>query len=477
MKAKSDSKNYVRLDRQLVEEISSFLFAIGNQFVKIKNSSGAFDCFKYSVNLNPKNQSAVHNLGALYSVMGDAEGAYRMYKEAVRMAPQDIMAKIALGEISRRLGKTEEAELILKEVYGLEPDNFLVMSAMAILHYDNGRLAEALSWNEKVLDIRPGDLHCILNKTLINMTYGKWPDNWNKYEFCLSYNKNERMRNLSMADAWGGQDMSGKKLIVVSDQGSGDAIQFSRYLAEAKALGKFSKLIYLVQPDLKEVMERVDGVDEVVGFGEKMRVDYDAYSSLLGIMRVLQISPENCYRDPHIRSNPQLDEVWKARITNLWDGKSKKIAIVWAGDPKHGNDHARSIHISHFIKLLNSSSNCQFFSFQVGSKSYQISANIVDGKEIIDVGSDFRNFDDTISALKEMDLLITCDTSIGHLGGCMGVNTWILVPNPPEWRWMNDANSTSWYNSVKIFRQSKPRNWETVFGAVTQELISFCSTK
>jgi tetratricopeptide (TPR) repeat protein len=461
----------MRLERATVEEISYFLFALGNQFINVKNAEGAFDCFKYSIDLNPKHQPSVYNLGALYNVMGNLDGAYRMFSEAARMKPDDLVARTALGEVARKLNKLDESREILEAVFKEDPDNYLVMSALAILHYDCGHLAEAMSWNERALDKKPDDLHMMLNRALIHMTFGDWPAWWSQYEFCLSYQKNERMRGMKMSDAWAGQEMEGKTLIVVSDQGYGDAIQFSRYLREVKERGKFGKVIYLLQPDLKDLLARVDGVDEVIGFGEKMKVDFDAFSSLLGIMRVLQVSPENCWRAPHVETDPKLDDLWKHRIGKLWDGESRRVGIVWAGDVRHGNDHARSLALQQLLPLTRVD-GVQLFSFQVGTAAVaQLASDPTeDFSRVVDLGSDFRSFDDTASALKQMDLLVTCDTAVAHLAGCMGVRAWILVPVPSEWRWLVDVGTTNWYESARLFRQGEPKDWASVVKAVAREL-------
>jgi ADP-heptose:LPS heptosyltransferase len=192
-------------------------------------------------------------------------------------------------------------------------------------------------------------------------------------------------------------------------------------------------------------------------------------------MRVLRISPKNCYRSPHVVTDPKLDKLWRARIASEWDGHSKKIGIVWAGDPKHGNDRARSIPIDKFMEIVRANlARAQFFSFQAVPGLKQLfGLSQLDQSFVVDLGSDFRNFDDTASALRQMDLLISCDTSVPHLAGCMGIPTWIMIPNPPEWRWLTHGKTTSWYESVRLFRQSAPLDWNPVISAVASELRDF----
>ncbi len=470
---KKKDKQITRLDSDVAEEISAFLFSLGNQFVRTNNSEAAFDCFKYCVDLNPRRHEAVYNLATLYNVMGDLPSAHRIFREALRMSPTHLMTSIALAEVSRKLNKLDEAERLLKETLAKDPNNLAAASAKAILHYDKCELALASDWNRRALELNPGDFNLILNKALIGMTYSDWPQWWGVYEECLSYGKhNSRMRKLSKADAWQGEVREGQTLLVVSDQGSGDAIQFARFLGDAKELGKFARLIYLVQPDVVSTVSGLPGIDEAVGFGERERIDRDAFSSLLGIMRILRISTTTCGRPDPILPDANLTEVWRSRTASLWDGRSLKVALCWAGDPGHGNDLNRSIGLAKLLPLL-SVPSAQFFSFQVGKAADQLNllpelSNAL--PQVHEVGSLLRNYADTAAALSSVDLLITVDTSVAHLAGAMGVPTWLLAASPPEWRWGLTGTATPWYPSVELFRQSTPKDWAQVVEAVRKRL-------
>jgi hypothetical protein len=471
-----DKSRFARIERDKLEEVSHFLFALGNQFVNIKNSNAAFDCFKYSVDLNPLHQPSVYNLGALYNVTGNLEGAERMFREARRMKPNDIHALTALGEVVRKLGKLSEARVILEKAYAQDPQNYIVISAMAVLFYDLGLLDDSMLWNDKVLEQKPDDIHAILNRVLVNMTKGDWANWWAQYEYCLSYRKNEKMKGLTMQAAWAGQEMPGKTLLIVSDQGAGDAIQFAKFIADAKALGKFDKVKYLVPPDLVNLLARVDGVDEAIGFGERSDIQFDAYSALLGIMRVLKIDPATCGQPPHVITDEKLDDLWNHRINALHDGDSLKVGLCWAGDPKHGNDQARSVKLIDMMKEFAAIPRLQFFSFQVGTASKQIQGLPEEEPfEIEQISDDFRNYDDTASALKQMDVLVSVDTSVAHLAGGLGIPVSLLITNPPEWRWLNNGQTVSdWYErNFRLFRQKNPRDWEYPIKQVSVELFAW----
>jgi hypothetical protein len=116
-------------------------------------------------------------------------------------------------------------------------------------------------------------------------------------------------------------------------------------------------------------------------------------------------------------------------------------------------------------------SNVKFYSFQVGPGAKVLSTDPT-GNDfgVVDLGSDFRDFRDTASALKQMDLLISVDTSVAHAAGCLGVPCWVMISLPGEWRWLLSGNESVWYRDIRLFRQTEPRNWDNVIVAVLQEL-------
>lgn len=466
-KSKPD-KTTRRIPVDLADEVSAFLFTLGNQFTKLNNAEAAFDCFKYSVDLRPTHWPSVYNLATLYGMMGDRESAFRMFRECSRMDPTHLPTKVAMAEVARKLGKVDVAQQCLDEVFAVDPNCYPAISAQSILHYDLGHLSQAAEWNKRAMESDPNDLHLMLNQCLINMTYGRWPEWWGVYEYTLSYGKhNGRMKHLNRSESWQGDVKDGKTLLVVSDQGAGDAIQFGRFLGQAKELGKFEKLIYLVQPDVKQIAAALPGVDEAVGFGEREKIGRDEFTSLLGVMRALRVSPRTCARDFLIKPDPELVEIWRVRLDQVCASGKLRVALCWGGDPAHGNDQCRSIALAKFLPLTQVD-GVQLLSFQVSKPAEQLNVllNMEPPIDIPEMGSMFRDYSDTAAALANVDLLISVDTSILHLAGSMGVRAFGLIPNPPEWRWGLDGVDTRWYQSVELFRQTDPKVWEPVIAAV-----------
>jgi hypothetical protein len=479
-KTPTDTQRHRRLDSALADEIANYLFTMGAKFYDANNAEVAFDCFKYSLDLNPKNQPAAHNLAHIYSRTGDLPSARRMFKEAVRMCPTSFEGRLSLANVERRLGELDVARAILTQINAESPNDARLLLEMSVLEHDDANILLADDHNEAVLKLEPKNPHALLNKVLLSMEQGRWAENWSGYEEALSYGASKWMLGLKRDDSWDGTTRPGKSLIVVSDQGSGDAIQFARYLMRAKEVGQFASVVYLVQPDTVDLLRRSGVADQVLprdaAAVAAMRTAKAAgsstvFTSLLGVCRALQLTPQNCFMKPNLVLDDAMLEVWWCRINDLWDGKSKKVGLVWSGDPAHGNDHNRSLTFAQATRLMNIP-GVQIFSLQVGVAAEKLKILRADSS-VVDLGSYVRNWDDTAHALANLDVLVTVDTAAAHLAGCLGTSAHVLLPMPSEWRWLQHGTMPTWYiEDMSLWRQKTPGNW----AEVVSQLIAYLQT-
>ena len=155
--------------------------------------------------------------------------------------------------------------------------------------------------------------------------------------------------------------------------------------------------------------------------------------------------------------------------------KEKKVGIYWQGNVAHNNDHFRSIPLSMFGQLIGIE-NVKFVSLQKGVGTVQI-ANFKFMKQLVDFASkenieeEENIFEDTIAMLRQMDLVITVDTAIAHLASTLEIETWILLPLRPDWRWFLNSDRSPWYKNTRLYRQKKIKTWEPVFNRVKEDLI------
>lgn len=270
------------------------------------------------------------------------------------------------------------------------------------------------------------------------------------------------------------EDVYHKRILIWDEQGIGDIIQFIRYAKLLKQRG--AEVYFHCAANVVSLFENFQFIDKIIprNATEEPQIDYDYQISLLNLPNYFGTTIESIPdKDKYIDADANLVQAWKNYFSQF---AGRKVGIVWAGNPKHNNDKNRSIRLSEFARLFENK-DCTFFALQKGFGIEQ--AEEFNSKVII-LDSQIKSLNDTTAIIENLDLVITVDTSVVHLAGALGKETWLLLPFSPDWRWIKDINYSPWYNSVKIFRQSKPMQWNDVFEAVdislknkkTAEIIS-----
>jgi ADP-heptose:LPS heptosyltransferase len=151
-----------------------------------------------------------------------------------------------------------------------------------------------------------------------------------------------------------------------------------------------------------------------------------------------------------------------------------RVGLVWSGNPKHGNDHNRSLPLRALSRILDA--DATFVSLQKDPRPDD-KALLLERSEIVDVSAQLTDFADTAALINCLDLVITVDTSVAHLAGALGCPTWILLPYIPDWRWLLDRDDSPWYPSVRLFRQDEARDYADVLDRVRTELLALVAAR
>ena len=145
-----------------------------------------------------------------------------------------------------------------------------------------------------------------------------------------------------------------------------------------------------------------------------------------------------------------------------------KIGIVWAGSPTYQNDRHRSCRLSAFMPMLGIP-GIDFFSLQKGEPSREL-AELMPGLAVHDLDAAIRDFGDTALCIEQLDLVISVDTAVAHLAGALGKPVWVLLAAVPDWRWGLAGDTTPWYPSMRLFRQTQRGDWAEVMARVAAAL-------
>jgi len=245
------------------------------------------------------------------------------------------------------------------------------------------------------------------------------------------------------------------RLLLVGDQGYGDTIQFARYIPMAAE--RCQELIVGCSSEMGPLLANIPGVSrychrwtDVPGHAAHCRL-----SSLPYLFRTqMDTIPSKI---PYLKADPVRIAHWRERLDATLPAGVKRIGLAWTGRPTHPNDRRRSIPLSQLLPLADAGP-VAFVSLQKPMPARDLET-IQRFPNMTDLADDLTDFGETAALMENLDLIITVDTSMGHLAGALGRPAWILIPKAADWRWLLNRDDSPWYPSVRLFRQPKPGEW------------------
>ncbi len=398
---------------------------------------------------------ALHYLGR----HGEAEQALRT---ALSLRPDMPEALCNLGLTLLASGRLEEALAASEQALSGCPELAPAHNVAGMALYRLGRLVQARSAFEKAVALNPDDPDQHWNLSLSLLLDGEFERGWQEYEW--RWRRRETPARQLPQRAWNGEPVTGKTVLLYFEQGFGDGIQFVRYARQLREMG--ARVVVECPGSLAGLIRTADGVADVVAQGDWLPW-FDLHAPLLSLPRLLGTTLATIPAQTPYLSVPPGD--YTAVTAPIERNRARlNIGIVWAGRPEHPNDSNRSCALSAFQELADLS-GVRLFSLQKGPRADDLKA-FGSAPAIIDIGSSARDFADTAAAIAALDLVITVDTSVAHLAGALGKPVWILLPDPPDWRWLLERPDSPWYPTARLFRQTEKGDWTGVFARVRAAL-------
>jgi len=326
-------------------------------------------------------------------------------------------------------------------------------------------LDKAIEYFNKSISLNPSNPESHFNLATTYFLQGNFSKElWQKYEYRFLLQKDGIKKYNLPKPEWQEEDINGKKLYVHYEQGFGDTIMFGRYLKILASMG--AEVFFRPQDGLISVLKNSDLDVNIIDTPiDNPGIEYDYYVSLMSLPFRLNITINNppLSSERYICSDIEKVEKYKKEY---FSNNKFKVGIFWQGNPKGFKNRALPLECCREIFNI---SDIQFYSFQKGYGIEQLQ-DIQNDYNIVDLGSTFNDFSDTVAALENLDLLITIDSSVAHIAGAMKKKTWVLLPFVPEWRWGLDGNTTPWYESLKLYRQKTLNDWHGVVQDVVKDL-------
>ncbi len=440
---------------------------LAEYLLKQKKENLALELYYDALAQDPNNFDSLYSIASIYRDKKDLQKAITFYNKALAIRPNDLRANFDLGftyNLTNELTKAKEA---YRTILKIAPHSIDARYNLAHTLRYTGESEESSEHYRIVLEKRPNKTgaHYGYAESLLRM--GDFEKGWQEFEW--RWKRGGDPRNFS-EKLWDGSEISGKTILIRAEYGLGDSIQFIRFAKQLKEQG--ATIIVQIQSPLAQLLSLCPYIDEIVVIGDRLP-DFDVQVPIMSLPFKLGVTKkENIPNEvPYLEADPDLVRYWQKEISR--DGNFK-IGICWEGssyyDSLRGPLSKKALHLSVF-EPISRIPYVTLYSLQKTSEQNQIDEVSF---EVRNFGPDFDKtngrFMDSAALMKNLDLVITIDTSVAHLAGALSTPVWVVLPTVADWRWLTEVEDTPWYPQMKLFRQKVHGDWTHVFEKVAQAL-------
>jgi Flp pilus assembly protein TadD len=424
----------------------------------------AVESLGQAIALRPERWNFHTNLGAAFAALDRPDEAIAAYLRALELEPDRAETYNNVGIVYRDQDRLDLAMAALDRAIALEPGR-------AEFHTNRGAVLEKLGlfeaavWaHRRAIEIIPSFAEGHFNLATSLLVKGELAEGWDEYEWRWRCQGFQTRPSPYLQPRWDGGDPAGRTLLLCSEQGMGDTIQFARYASLVSARG--ARVVLGCPAALQSLLRTVPGVAEVVTDGTKLP-PFDLQIPLMSLPGIFGTTVETIpAKVPYVAADPEQAAAWGAKLAAR--APALNVGLVWAGHPQNRNDRRRSIPLSAFSALTDVP-GVVLHSLQSGQAARQIEGSPV---ALVDQESERLDFLGVAGLVAELDLVITVDTAVAHLAGALGKPVWTLLPFAPDWRWLLGREDTPWYPTMRLFRQAVAGDWDGVLTRVASELAS-----
>ncbi len=446
-------------------------FAEGKARLASHDFAGAEASFRRLLALLPNQAEAHGNLGVVLEKQGKSGAAELAYQRAMALDPECLQFHLNLAAFLTREKRFDEAATACGDMLARHPRAPEGWSTRGVLFTCLKEDAAAERCFRQALDLDASYAKARFNLSYLLLRHGRFDEGWPALE--------ARPWSLDLearipAPRWQGESLAGKALLIGSEGGHGDMIQFCRYATMLKERGA-ARIGIVCHPALTRLLGSHPDIDDVVVLGDTVPPGWDLWTLPLSL-------PHHCGTRfeaipapiPYLWAQPENSEMWRGRLAaedlgrDL--GKGLCVGLAWKGNPQFENEADRSLPGLAALAPLAWTGNVHFISLQKGVGEAEC-AHPPPGMRLFDPSPWVSDFADAAALLTQLDLVITVDTAAAHLAGALGRPCWLLLPHhKTDWRWFTERKDSPWYPSLRLFRQEVAGAWGPVIEAVAAAL-------
>lgn len=432
--------------------------------------SEALAYFDKALALNPEFAEAYYNRSLVFQAQKQLEAALIDCNRAIALHPCFVEAYSNRGLVLHELKQFDAAQESYHHALTLNPNFAEAYCNRGLLWHELRQLDKALDDYNQAIAIAPNYAETYWNKALTLLLLGRFNEGWPLYEWRWLSGKIVAEPRIFSQPLWlGDAPLEDKTLLLHSEQGLGDTLQFCRYAKLVKAQG--ARVILEAQKPLLALLASLAEIDQLVAVGDPLP-QFDYHCPLMSLPFAFQTNFETVPAYTHyLRSDPDKRRFWQAILGE----KSKpRVGLVWSGNPTQTNDQNRSFELSQLLPYL--PNDCEYVALQKDLRTID-KETLENNSHIRQYSEQLNDFSDTAALCELMDVTISVCTSVAHLAGALGKPLWVMLPYVPDWRWFLDSADSPWYPSAKLYRQQTIADWSSVFEKIHSDLEQLANNR
>jgi len=441
-------------------------FLLGVTLRTMGRAEEAVAALHRALRLRPDHADTLFHLASVHQERLRPEAALPHLRRLVALRPSHEGGAFALGGALMALDAPEEAERAFRLAALQQPDGAAVNNNVGAAIMAQRRPGAALEHFRRAIRLDPSRPEHHKNLGIAHLMRGDLEEGFRDYEWRAGQAVWRWSRSFPGKPVWDGSPLAGRTILVHYEQGLGDSVQFVRYLPLLKAMG--ARTIFECQPVLKRLLASVPGIDVLAAQGEALP-DFDCCVSLMSLPYRCRTRADSIPQSiPYLRTDPERAAFWRRRVFGQARPGELRIGIQWRAD---GDD--RSIPLECF-EPLSQIPGVRLFSLQQVTGLDELERR---GKRfgVIDLPgrrAGAEGFLDTAALAEGMDLVVACDSVVGHVAGALGKPVFLALPWLGDWRWMIHPDRTPWYPAHRLFRMACRNDWRGVMVRVAEAVAS-----
>ncbi|MCA6312834.1 tetratricopeptide repeat-containing glycosyltransferase family protein [Phenylobacterium sp.] len=436
----------------------------GNILRDMKRLQEALASLDRAVALDPSDAIALNNRGNVLLDLGRLEEALAGFDRAIALRSDLVDAHLNRGNALAKLHRLEEALECIDGVLAIEPQRAAAHANRGAVLQELRRLDEAIAAYDRAIELKPDFAGAKFNKALALLLDGRFDEGWPLYECRVV----QGMLSLPKPAWLGGKEIRGRTVLLHSEQGLGDTLQFCRYAALVKEMQ--ARVILRVPSPLVGFVSTLQGVDAVVSESDALP-EFDEHCPLLSLPLAFRTRLDTIPApSPYLSSRADRRQFWSRR---LGAANGLRVGLAWSGNWNSISSYNRFLSVADLTAHLPKGPTYVGLQKEVRPIDLEALAN----SQVLFLGDEIRDFEDTAALCDLLDLVITVDTSLAHVSGALARPTWVLLSKVPDWRWMLDRPDSPWYPTARLYRQSVMGRWDSVLEQVAEDLTRLAEEK